>query len=71
MVEYRRIPGNQRDVFFEYAAYAFQPENGSEEYDPDEDWPDLDRYNGLYDTASENDDPVSICGHRWFDACLR
>lgn len=71
MAEYRRIPDHQRDVFFEHATYAFRPENGPEEYDPEEDWPDLDQYNGLYDANSGDKKPLCICGHLWFDARIR
>lgn len=72
MVDYRRVPERHREAFFEYASYAFRPERGPEEWDPDTDWPALDQYNGLYeDDAATDDPPLCICGHQWHERRIR
>lgn len=74
MVEYRPLPDGTRETVHEYTSYAFSPEEGPPEYDPNE---DDDRVNlgsrrGVYeDGAPEDADPLCVCRHHWFDARVR
>lgn len=72
MVEYRPLGDEHRDVFSEYVGYAFVPESGPTEYDPDEhETPrmQLGDRRGLFDGAA--DEPLCVCAHHWFEALVR
>lgn len=76
MPTYRPLPESDRDVFHEYVQYAFSPEDGPAEYDPeDHETPraSLGDRRGLYpDEGGEADaDPLCVCRHLWFDARVR
>ena len=71
MVEYRPLGDEHRDVFFEYTKYAFGPESGPVEYDPDEhesEQTSLGERRGLFDGS---DDPRCVCLHYWFQSFIR
>ena len=80
MPTYRPIPDDDREVFSEYVSYAFVPEQGREEYDPDHRHPrmTLGSPRGLYpdpgagstlDSSSER--PLCVCRHYWFEVSVR
>ncbi|MFP8955375.1 enhanced intracellular survival protein Eis [Natrialbaceae archaeon A-CW3] len=75
MPDYRPLPEEQRDVFHKYVTYAFRPEDGPPEYDPEEhDTPQsrLGAKRGLYpDDAAEDAEPLCVCSHYWFNATVR
>lgn len=71
MVEYRPLDDEHHEVFFEYTKYAFRPESGPAEYDPDEHETEqmkLGDKRGLFDTEET---PRCLCAHYWFDAFIR
>ncbi|RQG95891.1 GNAT family N-acetyltransferase [Natrarchaeobius chitinivorans] len=72
MTEYRPIP-DRREVFHEYASYAFSPESGVRPYDPDEhETPraNLGVRRGVF--ARDGDDrPRAVCKHYWFEGYVR
>ncbi|WP_247000429.1 GNAT family N-acetyltransferase [Halosolutus gelatinilyticus] len=74
MVEYRPVPDATQAIFHEYVGYAFNPEDGPPEYDPD-DVPDVMKLGGargLYgDDAPPDADPLCVCRHYWFDTQVR
>lgn len=74
MTDYRPIP-NEREVFFDYRRYAFLPESGPGEYDPDEhDTPRalLGDPRGVYpDAETADDEPRAVCRQYWLRARVR
>ena len=69
MFEYRDLPEDQRDIFHEYVSYAFSPQEGASEYDPEEDDdPGPGSRRGLYGDGPE---PLCVCLHFWFEARVR
>ncbi|QSW98596.1 GNAT family N-acetyltransferase [Haloterrigena alkaliphila] len=74
MVDYRPIP-DERDVFHEYRSYAFRPEEGVPEYDPEEhETPraTLGSRRGLYATeGADDEEPRCVCRHYWLESRVR
>lgn len=72
MVEYRPLPEDQDDVFYEYVRYAFRPEQGPVVGEADPTFMALGDRRGLYpDGAAADDDPLCVCIHHWLDATVR
>jgi predicted acetyltransferase len=82
MVDYRPIP-DEREVFHEYRAYAFRPEEGVPAYDPDEHenpratrgarrgiFPGDDVDSGDADDG-DDDRPRTVCRHYWLETRVR
>lgn len=69
MVEYRPVPDEQDDVFYQYERYAFRPARGPVVEEPDPGFLALGDRRGLY--PDEEDDPLCVCVHHWFDATVR
>ncbi len=74
MVDYLPLPDDQNRVFFEYTNYAFSPQTGPVEYDPEEH--DTPRFNlgsprGLYGDGESDEDPLVVCRQYWLEANIR
>ena len=72
MVEYRPLEDAHRDAFFEYTTYAFSPDTGPVEYDPEEHDNERLRMGAQRGLFTDDDDrPRCLCAHYWFDALVR
>lgn len=75
MVEYRPLSDDRHDVYLEFTSYAFGPESGPFEYDPEEHDTAATRLGdqrGLFASdAAPDDPPRCVCTHYWFDAHIR
>lgn len=73
MVEYRPVPEAERETFHEYVSYAFSPDDGPPEYDPEElpEMAKLGAMRGLYEDGAPDDEPLCVCKHYWFEARVR
>ncbi|GAB3031343.1 GNAT family N-acetyltransferase [Natronobiforma cellulositropha] len=73
MAVYRELPEERFDAFYEYVRYAFLPERGIPEYDPEEDeHPEISARRALYEAGAPADaDPLCLCAHLWFDTRVR
>ncbi len=72
MVDYRPLGDEHRDAFFEYTTYAFSPDTGPVEYDPEEHDSERVRMGAQRGLFTDDDDrPRCLCAHYWFDALVR
>lgn len=72
MVEYRPVPEEQLPVFDEYLQYAFRPERGPPDVDPDADRPRLGAPRGVYEGGAPSEaEPLCVCQHYWLEAAVR
>ena len=75
MVEYRPLGNEADETFWRYGAYAFSPESGPVEFDPEPD--ELarirmgDRRGVFPEDAAEEEQPRCVCVHYWFNALIR
>ena len=75
MNDYRPLGDDHREAFATYTGYAFVPEAGPVEYDPEEHDTarmELGDRRGLFaPDATADDRPLCVCVHHWFDAHVR
>jgi len=64
MPEYRPLPEAYEREFARTWSYAFRPESGPHEYDPDDDPPPA--RSGSKRGLFEDGELLAICKHRWF-----
>jgi predicted acetyltransferase len=66
MPDYRSIPAKYKEEYQRFLHYAFEPENGPD-IDEDDDDPELGDRRGLFD----GDDLLCVCKHYWFTTRIR
>lgn len=75
MVEYRPLGDEHREAYWALTRYAFRPEHGPAEYDPETDEDGglrVGSRRGLFpDDGSPEARPRCVCAHHWFDAFIR
>jgi len=66
MPDYRPLPAKYKDEFEQFLRYAFEPEDGPES-DEDDDDPNIGDRRGMFD----GDDLRCVCKHYWFTTRIR